>query len=472
MSDHEYIRQKARTLKIGKCYVTKLFDLAGEGNVFVTRLHTGGNVSVASFLVDKYCLGVKDAYCRLRMDPMEFYDFLMTVDDQVGLRKVSYYEAHNLIYGAVAFAEEAGIEPCKEFGLAQYMLEEDDDKIPLIEYEYGKDGKHYLVAQTQREADKYLPTLIRNLGDDFDYVIDGGRYDDAEYLDDDDDGDTGFLDTSFLDFDGPVTKYAYKHPEYPTELKLENAMVKDLLYRDTVIAEDELKRLLALPHDSLRRDLENVLMCAMGRFYEEEDDEGQEDVFTNEVISSVVLLGEVGTDESSLDVVLEMLRQPDEFFDYHFGDYGVEVIVPTLYFLAGGRLDRLTGFVKEEGLYPFAKAYVFSMMPLLVRMQPERRAEVVEWMHDVLRFAVDKLPEAQYIDGNLAGMIAGECMEMKTVELLPELKAMFDTGLVDTGVAGDYEDVRLEIESAVKTDHYDYILDVDKRFAHLRKMLG
>ena len=37
------------------------------------------------------------------------------------------------------------------------MLEEDDDKIPLIEYEYGKDGKHTLVAHSGLEASRYLP---------------------------------------------------------------------------------------------------------------------------------------------------------------------------------------------------------------------------------------------------------------------------------------------------------------------------
>ena len=60
----------------------------------------------------------------------------------------SYDEAHNCIYGAIAFAEEAGIEPDKSFKITQYMLDEDDDNIPLIEYKYGKDGKHTLLTSS------------------------------------------------------------------------------------------------------------------------------------------------------------------------------------------------------------------------------------------------------------------------------------------------------------------------------------
>ena len=42
LSDENYIRQRARTLKIGTCYVSDAITKAGEGTVIVSRLHTGG----------------------------------------------------------------------------------------------------------------------------------------------------------------------------------------------------------------------------------------------------------------------------------------------------------------------------------------------------------------------------------------------------------------------------------------------
>ena len=62
---------------------------------------------------------------------------------------------HNWIYGAIAWANEAGISPHKSFSVTQYMLEEDTEDIPLIEYEFGCNGKHRLCCSSKIEANKY-----------------------------------------------------------------------------------------------------------------------------------------------------------------------------------------------------------------------------------------------------------------------------------------------------------------------------
>lgn len=51
--------------------------------------------------------------------------------------EIPYEVAHNLIYGSIEFAGEAGIEPVDEWGITQYILEEDDDNVPLIEYQWA-----------------------------------------------------------------------------------------------------------------------------------------------------------------------------------------------------------------------------------------------------------------------------------------------------------------------------------------------
>ena len=50
------------------------------------------------------------------------------------------------------------------FAITQYVLEEDDETIPLIEYEYGEDGVHHLLAMTEEEKAKFEPILKRHLG--------------------------------------------------------------------------------------------------------------------------------------------------------------------------------------------------------------------------------------------------------------------------------------------------------------------
>ena len=68
LSQEKFMQTRARTLQIGKCYRdSHLFDI-GEGYVVVSRLHTGDKISFACYLVDTYCIGVKDSMYKLRTE--------------------------------------------------------------------------------------------------------------------------------------------------------------------------------------------------------------------------------------------------------------------------------------------------------------------------------------------------------------------------------------------------------------------
>ena len=162
-----------RSVPLDKCYIMEdLAETSGLCHIVVSRRHTGGRVSAALFMVDMFCLGVTESFYRLRIEEDELQDLLNAREGILDFRECTYEEAHNRIYGAVAFAEEAGIKPDRSFLLTQYMLEEDTDDVPLLEFEYGKQGRHFLVCDTHLEASRYLPTLRKALGEDgFDYLI-------------------------------------------------------------------------------------------------------------------------------------------------------------------------------------------------------------------------------------------------------------------------------------------------------------
>lgn len=180
LSPEQYLRQRMRTVPISTCYATEEIPHSGIIYVVVTRRHTGGRVSAALFMVDVYCLGVKESFYRLWLEDDELEELLELPTDLIEFHECSYEEAHNRIYGAIAFAEEAGIKPDKSFQLTKYLLEEDTDDIPLIEYDYGRNGKHFLICDTKLEASRYLPILRKTLGEGrFDYLI-GIDEDEAE----------------------------------------------------------------------------------------------------------------------------------------------------------------------------------------------------------------------------------------------------------------------------------------------------
>lgn len=463
LSPEKYVKQKARTLEIGPCYVSNDIEQVGEGHVIVSRKHTGGRVSMAVYLIDIWCVGVKDSFYRLRMEDYEFNELVGAYN--FGLRECSYDEAHNWVYGAVAFAEEAGIEPNKSFKITQYMLEEDDDNIPLIEYEYGKNGKHTLVAHSRLEASRYLPLLEKNLGKgNFDYILNADD-DLDDVLDDvDDDEDSSWLFKGY----GPRMPYTSRHPDYPKEIQLNFPWIQEELSKteNAIYLKDELTdRILALPHEALRQDLENLIMYHIGLTCDGIP-EGYDDGQYNGLLSScVILIAEVGNSDSSLDCVFEVMRQSTDFFDYHLGDSSHEVFVPTLYKLAGNRLDKLLEFIKEEGLYWLPKAEVFPTVVQIALRQPERRAEVIEWFRQALHFCIDHVEEAKAVDNEVAGTMICDLIELQAVELLPEINALFDTEMVNIGICGKREEVLDDIVNPDYTVSLDNcILDIHDRF--------
>ena len=483
LSAEQYLKQRVRQLPVGKCYTTD-WD-SGEGIVIVSRNHTQGQVTYVAFLVDTYCLGVKNTIYRVCMEKDDLEQFVAKSE----VHECSYEEAHNRIYGAIAFAEEAGISPDSSFQIARYILEEDTDDIPLIEYEYGHDGKHLLMVQSRQEAGKYLPLLEKNLGEgNYDFIIgvsndeirddieddsEDDIEDDSEDYDnwtDDGEEDVDLQDSSWFENYGPEMEYTYRHPAYPTGMHLHNPWIAEYLADDKKVfnREDPLPdRFRFLPKEELREDLEQIIMYHLGLTCDGIPDGYEPDGVSNWTLSTaVMLLGEVGNDTSSVDVMLEVSRQSEDFFDFHFGDIPDIILASTICKIAQNKLDRLQSFIQEEGLYSLAKSQVFHAVSSIAFYQPGRRKEIVAWFRDALRFAVTSVPEAKSFDSTLAGMLISYVMDIPAPELKPEIKALFDTGLVDLEVCGDYEDVVHEMEMPYgQNDDLVCKLDINDRFA-------
>jgi hypothetical protein len=142
LSPENYIRTKARTLPIYKCYVNDEWKQSGMANIIILRRHTTGNFTFGVYLVDLFALGTKNTFFNFNQPQ----DVLSTLLDRANFIEIDYNLAHNIIYGANEYAEENGFKIHKDFvKLTQYILEPDDEKIPLIELEFGKDGKPLVV---------------------------------------------------------------------------------------------------------------------------------------------------------------------------------------------------------------------------------------------------------------------------------------------------------------------------------------
>ncbi len=153
-----YIRTKARTLPIYKCYINSNWKEKGLASIIVARQHTTGNFTTGMYIVDTFCKGLVQTYTKFNGDE-DILKFNLELHippegDFITLMEIDYTLAHNIIYGAISFAEENGYKPHKDFETFKYILEEDDEDIELIEIDFGVDGKPFLIERDYEDAYK------------------------------------------------------------------------------------------------------------------------------------------------------------------------------------------------------------------------------------------------------------------------------------------------------------------------------
>ena len=168
-SEREYIKTRARQLPLGKCYAFGNWKYQKYTPVVVTRCHKQGTFTIGMYIVDMFCRGVVDSEFLFNKPQEELDELLKTLSEPpiLVMEEMPYEVAHNLVYGAAAFAEEAGIEPDKTFAITQYILEEDDDRIPLMEFDFGENGVHHLHVLTEEEKAHFEPIMRRHLGSNY-----------------------------------------------------------------------------------------------------------------------------------------------------------------------------------------------------------------------------------------------------------------------------------------------------------------
>ncbi|PKL15207.1 MAG: hypothetical protein CVV49_21760 [Spirochaetae bacterium HGW-Spirochaetae-5] len=142
LSPENYIRKKARALPMYECLINANWKDTKIVQISVARKHTNENITAALYLIDLACLGVKDTFYIFNTPENEYRKKMDQWIDTNDTNKVDYILVHNIVYASIAFAEDFGFEPHKDFTLVtKFLLEEDNDDVDLLEIECGMDGK-------------------------------------------------------------------------------------------------------------------------------------------------------------------------------------------------------------------------------------------------------------------------------------------------------------------------------------------
>jgi len=138
--------QAAAAAPILHCCHTSVLWEQGIGNVLVSRELRSGNVAFAMFLVDVYCLGVKNVFFNVlprAIYDRKIYDHLL---QQGRVRHIRPETARKLVEGAVEYARRFDLPPHADYRVAKPIFGDIKAEACTEEFVYGHDGKPYFFA--------------------------------------------------------------------------------------------------------------------------------------------------------------------------------------------------------------------------------------------------------------------------------------------------------------------------------------
>ncbi|MBI3886759.1 MAG: UPF0149 family protein [Opitutae bacterium] len=165
--------------------VEKGWEEMGLAHVLISRFREDGSADFAMFLVDVFCLGVKDAVFETNLTAAELRTYVEQRLPEDYTERLHPACAKKLIEGALAYAESLGFAPHRDYRNARKILSGLDASVCPRDFTYGRDGRPCYVRgseDTEERVNRVCTVLAARCGaDGYDYEDPSG--------DDPDDGD-------------------------------------------------------------------------------------------------------------------------------------------------------------------------------------------------------------------------------------------------------------------------------------------
>jgi hypothetical protein len=154
---------QAAALPIQRCLLTQSMFEVGLGSLILARGVRSGALTVAVFLLDSFCLGVKDVIFR-SMTPQQLDAWVASLSSATSVAPVDPAYARKLLHDLVRWSAARGFPPARDFAAAERLFGTVDPRTCDATFEFGMQGK---------------PLYIGNLEDSPWEVLDFGEESDA-----------------------------------------------------------------------------------------------------------------------------------------------------------------------------------------------------------------------------------------------------------------------------------------------------
>jgi hypothetical protein len=193
----------AANAPIHECLVPDDIFERGLGQVLISRKLPNGNIAIGMFLLDVFCLGVKDAFARV-LTFNEYENLLNQLKENQDFHPVEPAYARKLVETAESFAKNIGFSPHPDYVGAKKIFGNIDITECQQDFTFGQEGKPMYINgpfESPNKIRKILETLTIKLGPDgFNFVFIPPDFMEED-LEDEDLEDEDFEDEDFEDED-------------------------------------------------------------------------------------------------------------------------------------------------------------------------------------------------------------------------------------------------------------------------------
>jgi hypothetical protein len=159
---------RAAHAPIQRCLLSEsVFDI-GMGTLVLARGATPHHVAFGSFLIDVFCLGIKDVMFKsVERDVFEMY--MDSMDAGSPMVSVDPGYARKLLRDLAAWSQSIGFAPYRDFAAVERLFGDTSADASEAVFQFGRDGKPVYIpgpSDTAPLMQRRIEQLQKYLGDD------------------------------------------------------------------------------------------------------------------------------------------------------------------------------------------------------------------------------------------------------------------------------------------------------------------
>jgi hypothetical protein len=136
--------RRAASAPIRHCLLNGSLFESGVGTLIFARGVPGGELAMASFLLDVHCLGIKDVVFR-SVARTDLEEWIATADETDPLVTMEPSHARKLLRDLRDWAESIGFSPAEDFEVVERLFGDVSTASCDVTFQFGHDGKPFYV---------------------------------------------------------------------------------------------------------------------------------------------------------------------------------------------------------------------------------------------------------------------------------------------------------------------------------------